>query len=176
MEYNAYDDFNDEGIEVVVVYDNGDIEETTDYTILNGENLTCQTNEIQIQYNKNPEIKAIISGIKVNHKEEIREGIDATCTEKGKSVGKYCEICNTILEEQKEIPALGHEFKNYVSNNDATCTEDGTKTAKCTRCDETKTVTDEGTKLQHNYETKVTEATCTADGYTTYTCTKCNAT
>ena len=34
---------------------------------------------------------------------------------------------------------------NYVSNNDATCTADGTKTAKCDRCDATDTVTDAGT-------------------------------
>lgn len=43
----------------------------------------------------------------------------------------------------------GHDFGDYISNNDATCTADGTKTAKCSRCDATSTVTEEGTKLDH---------------------------
>ena len=33
-----------------------------------------------------------------------------------------------------------HNFVDYVYNYDATCTEDGTKTAKCTGCDKTDTV------------------------------------
>lgn len=37
----------------------------------------------------------------------------------------------------------------------ATCTQDGTKTAKCSRCDETKTVTDKGSKLGHNFKDRV---------------------
>lgn len=41
-----------------------------------------------------------------------------------------------------------HSFKNFISNNDWTCTRDGTKTAKCEKCDETKTVTDTGS-AQH---------------------------
>jgi hypothetical protein len=51
---------------------------------------------------------------------------------------------------------LGHSFTNYVSNNNATCTDDGTKTAKCDRCNETDTVTDEGSVLGHDF----TDATC----------------
>ena len=47
--------------------------------------------------------------------------------------------------------ALGHSFTNYASNNDATCTKDGTKTAKCDRCDVTDTKPDKGTKKPHNY-------------------------
>ncbi len=37
-----------------------------------------------------------------------------------------------------------HEFINYVSNNDATENTDGTKTAKCTGCNETDTIADVG--------------------------------
>ena len=46
---------------------------------------------------------------------------------------------------------IGHSFTNYVSNNDATCTADGTKTATCDRCDVTDTKPDTGTKKPHNY-------------------------
>jgi hypothetical protein len=47
------------------------------------------------------------------------------------------------------IDALGHSFTNYVSDGNATCTEDGTKTAKCDRCDVTDTIADPDSALGH---------------------------
>ena len=48
--------------------------------------------------------------------------------------------------------APGHTFTNYVSNNDATCTADGTKTAACDVCGNAfDTVADEGSKLSHEF-------------------------
>ncbi len=71
----------------------------------------------------------------------------------------------------------GHSFTSYVSNGDATCIADGTKTAKCDRCDLTDTVTDEGTKTAHKFESYVSDgnATCTEDGTKTARCETCNA-
>lgn len=69
-----------------------------------------------------------------------------------------------------------HVFNTYVSNGDATCTEDGTKTAVCARCGETKTVTDVGSKLGHSYERRheAKEPTCTELGWNNYTeCKRC---
>ena len=59
----------------------------------------------------------------------------ATCTECGETTGDK----------------LGHSFTNYVSDGNATCAKDGTKTAKCDRCDKTDTVTDIGSALDHAY-------------------------
>ena len=63
------------------------------------------------------------------------------------------------------VPALGHTFGEYVSNNDATCTEDGTKTAKCVRCDVTDTIADEGSAKGHgSFSVKFNSwPTCTED-------------
>ena len=99
----------------------------------------------------------------------------------------------------------GHTWGEYISNHDATCTADGTKTAECQFCDATDTVVDEGSMLAHTYgewtdakdgkrhvrtcscgnaETeahkwdsgKVTkEATTTEKGEKTYTCAVCGA-
>lgn len=59
-----------------------------------------------------------------------------------------CDICNTAFGEAKP-----HVFTNYVSDNNATCTADGTKTAVCDTCEgenkATDTVTDKGSKLEH---------------------------
>ena len=54
-----------------------------------------------------------------------------------------------------------HSFTDYVSDNNATCTEDGTKTAKCDNgCGATDTVTDEGSATGHNWA----NGTCTSCG------------
>ncbi|MCD7823459.1 MAG: hypothetical protein LUG86_05515 [Oscillospiraceae bacterium] len=66
----------------------------------------------------------------------------------------------------------GHTITEYVSNNDATCTSDGTKTGVCSVCGEDETVTDEGTALGHSFTNYVSnnDATCTSDGTMTAEC------
>lgn len=49
---------------------------------------------------------------------------------------------------------MDHSFTDYVSDGNATCTEDGSKTAKCDRCEATNTVTDTGSALGHSYSTE----------------------
>ena len=102
----------------------------------------------------------------------------ATCT--GKGVRTY--TCTSSSHTKTEdIPALNHSFagQEYVSNNDATCEQDGTKTATCVRygtggCTETDTVTDTGSKLGHFFEVEDyvsnNDATCEQDGTKTAKC------
>ncbi|MBP3490134.1 MAG: SH3 domain-containing protein [Roseburia sp.] len=59
-----------------------------------------------------------------------------------------CECGDSYTEA---IPAAGHSFTNYVYNEDATYTADGTETAKCDNCDETDTRTAEGTMLTYTF-------------------------
>ncbi|MGN1310408.1 MAG: hypothetical protein ACI4VP_01640 [Clostridia bacterium] len=101
------------------------------------------------------------------HTEVIDEAVEATCTETGLTEGKHCSVCNEVIVEQKVVQALGHSFTNYVSNNDATCAKDGTKTAKCDRCEEKDTKADEGSKKPHTEVIdEAVEATCTETGLT----------
>ncbi|MBQ8343098.1 MAG: leucine-rich repeat domain-containing protein [Clostridia bacterium] len=72
-------------------------------------------------------------------------------------------------EPDEECP---HSFTEYYPNGDATCTEDGTKTAWCDYgCGETDTVTDEGSG-GHSFTDYVSDnnATCSEDGTKTATC------
>ena len=116
---------------------------------------------------------------------------DATCTEAGTIDHAICNLCDqkfsmtdhrTVLSsvEDPNKPALDHSFTNYVSNNDATCTEDGTKTAVCDRdgCNEKDTVVDTGSKLDHSFTDYKSngDATCTADGTKTAKCDRCDET
>lgn len=100
----------------------------------------------------------------------------ATCT--GKGVRTY--TCSSSSHTRTEdIPALNHSFAGqaYISDNNATCEQDGTKTVKCVRygtggCMETDTVTDTGSKLGHFFEDYVSDnnATCEQDGTKTAKC------
>ena len=102
----------------------------------------------------------------------------ATCT--GKGVRTY--TCTSSSHTKTEdIPALNHSFagQEYVSDNNATCEQDGTKTARCVRygtggCTETDTVTDTGSKLGHFFEVEDyvsnNDATCEQDGTKTARC------
>ncbi len=112
----------------------------------------------------------------LGHTEETIPAVAPTCEATGLTAGVKCSVCDEILTAQETVAKLGHSFTNYASNNDATCTEDGTKTAKCDRCDKTDTVTDTGSAKGHNYDAVVTDPTCTEDGYTTYTCSVCGDT
>ncbi len=87
------------------------------------------------------------------HTPEDVFAIAPTCTEDGLTALTKCSVCDKVLKAQEVAGKLGHSFTNYTSNNDATCTADGTKTAKCDRCDETESVTDEGSALGHSYGT-----------------------
>ena len=94
----------------------------------------------------------------------------ATCTTPG--VRTYTCTKNPAHTKTEPIPALKHQFGAYTFNNDATCTQDGTETAKCERCNETDTRTKAGTKLGHLFETYVynNDATTKADGTETAHC------
>ena len=74
----------------------------------------------------------------------------ATCTAKAVYY-KSCTCGAKGTETFEYGDVLGHSFTNYVSDNNATCTADGTKTAKCDRCDATDTVADTGSKLGHSF-------------------------
>ena len=128
-----------------------------------------------------------------NHQPEIDTAVAPTCTQTGLTEGSHCvrevtirgkkRTCNKTIVEQKVVNALGHTFENYTYNNDATCTQDGTETAKCIRygqsgCSEEHTRTVEGTKLAHSFQNYVYDgnATCTQDGTETAKCRDCDAT
>lgn len=65
------------------------------------------------------------------------------------------DIIDTYEKGKQECK---HQFTNYVYNLDATCTKDGTATAKCDYCAVTNTVIFKGSAYAHKYE----DATCTS--------------
>ncbi|MFR3325957.1 MAG: hypothetical protein ACLTR8_16150 [Oscillospiraceae bacterium] len=102
----------------------------------------------------------------------------ATCTEKGVRTYTCTGSTHTRTED---IPALNHSFAGqaYVSDNNATCGQDGTKTIRCVRygrggCTEKDTVVDTGSMLGHSFDEEAyvsdNNATCEQDGTKTAKC------
>ncbi len=92
---------------------------------------------------------------------EYVKDTDATCeiNEKGHYVATF--ITNALFEKQitdnnsveKEDSKLGHNFVNYIYNDDANCVNNGTETSICSRenCGKYDTKEKENTALSHNF-------------------------
>ncbi len=70
----------------------------------------------------------------LGHKEVTVKGTPATCTEDGLSDGSVCSVCNKVLQKQKKLPALDHDWECEIAK--ATPVADGKIYNYCTRCDE----------------------------------------
>ncbi|MGN0466835.1 MAG: CAP domain-containing protein [Lachnospiraceae bacterium] len=109
---------------------------------------------------------------------------EATCTELGNKEYYICKECNKIYSDAAgknetsikamTIPVLGHEWSEWKETKKATCTEEGEKERKCSRCN--KTETQKVSALGHEWsewkETK--EATCTEEGEKERKCSRCS--
>ena len=108
----------------------------------------------------------------VSEKCMVTSRTTATCTADGVTI-YTAEYDGKTDTKTVDTPATGHSFTDYVSDNNATCTADGTKTAKCNNgCGATDTIADEGSKLTHKFTKYVSnnDATCQADGTKTAEC------
>ena len=81
-----------------------------------------------------------------------------------------------MVECTYTVVAHEHSFTNYISDGNATCTQDGTKTAKCDHCDLTDTIPDVGSALGHNMGAwnTIRSATCTENGEEQRNCSRCD--
>ena len=128
---------------------------------------TCTANGVKTRQCTRCENNEIDKIVALGHLEVIDKAVEATCTKTGLTEGKHCARCSEVFVKQEIVNALGHNFTNYTYNNDATCLENGTKTAKCSRCPETDTITAENTALGHlEVIDKAVAATCTKTGLT----------
>ena len=101
------------------------------------------------------------------HTEVTDAAVAPTCTETGKTEGKHCSVCNTVLKAQEVIPATGHTEVTDAAVA-PTCTETGLTEGKhCSVCNEVLKAQEVIPALGH---TEVTDAavapTCTESGKT----------
>ena len=108
---------------------------------------------------------------KTEHTAVVVPAKAATCTETGLTEGSKCQTCGVMLVEQKETPALDHDYQ-LKDHKDATCTEAGYDYYECSR-DASHHYTVTIDKTGHDYTEKVVLPTCESDGYTIFTCNNC---
>ncbi len=103
------------------------------------------------------------------HSWEQTGGTDATCSEQGTAL--YQCACGAVKQEYQN--KAEHSFV-FRSNQDATCTLDGTKTQVCSVCGVTgETVTDVGSRGHRYQYTSNHDATVFKDGTKTGICQRC---
>ena len=117
------------------------------------------------------------SGAPNGHKfGEWKESKSANCEEGGKEK-HICSVCKA--EEERDTAPLGHDWNaEYTTDVKPTCTQPGSKSIHCSRCDATKDVT-EIEPLGHDWEDDFTidvKPTCTQPGSKSIHCSRCDAT
>ena len=107
---------------------------------------------------------------------EWEESKSANCEEGGKEK-HICSVCKA--EEERDTAPLGHDWNaEYTTDVKPTCTQPGSKSIHCSRCDATKDVT-EIEPLGHDWEDDFTidvKPTCTQPGSKSIHCSRCDAT
>lgn len=106
---------------------------------------------------------------------EIRNKMEATCTDEGYTGNTYCTDCGEKLSDGKKIPATGHIHIGYLGKKEATCENDGyTGDAYCKDCGITLKIGKNIPALGHTWEKKsVISPTYTKKGTITYICKRC---
>ena len=98
-----------------------------------------------------------------------------TCTETGLEAGAHCSRCEEVLLEQAEIPALGHQLLP-IEDDRTDCTQDGTQTRRCSRCDYVETTEVSGGSHSWRPGKILRESTCSEAGAQQIVCVFCGAT
>ena len=106
---------------------------------------------------------------------EIRNKVEATCTDEGYTGDTYCTDCGEKLSDGKKILATGHIHIGYLGKKEATCENDGyTGDAYCKDCGITLEIGKNIPALGHTWEKKsVIAPTYTKKGTITYICKRC---
>lgn len=116
------------------------------------------------------------SGAPSGHKfGKWKESKSANCEEGGKEK-HICSVCQ--FEEERDTAPLGHDWNDeYTTDVKPTCTQPGSKSIHCSRCDATKDVTEiEPTGHSFGEWTVSKDSTCVAGGQKTRKCETCGYT
>ncbi|MCQ2398979.1 MAG: hypothetical protein MJ072_00550, partial [Clostridia bacterium] len=135
-----------------------------DYEITYVWNGTSCTATAVCKRDNSHKVVEVVTGVYVKDSEKTCENPEKGHYKATFTNGLFSEQVTATNSVENGDP-LGHNFDNYVSDGNATCEHDGTKTSKCSRCEVTNTIIDEGTKLGHNFDNYVSDgnATCEHD-------------
>ena len=112
-------------------------------------------------------------GSKLKHELEFHTVTAPTCQKEGLERGD-CKNCSYY--ETNILKKVDHSYGEYTSDNNASCTSDGTKSRKCIWCGLPDIVPDPGSKLEHELGKfyTVTAPTCQQEGLERADCKNCS--
>ena len=114
-------------------------------------------------------------GSKLEHELEFHTVTAPTCQQEGLERGD-CKNCSYY--ETNILKKVDHSYGEYTSDNNDSCTSDGTKSRKCIWCQEPDPVSvpDPGSKLEHELGKfyTVTAPTCQQEGLERADCKNCS--
>ena len=110
------------------------------------------------------------------HKSAVTiEREEPTCTEVGYTAEMRCSVCDIVIQNRTEIPALGHTAGEWITTQEPDCTNEGIKEKHCVRCD---ILMESGViaSLGHTYGNwyVALEPTCEEEGINACDCTRCS--
>ncbi len=112
----------------------------------------------------------------ISHTEKTVNDVKATCTSDGYTGDVICEACGETLSVGETIKSAGHDYSNWTTTKELSCTSDGEKKKTCSVCGDI--VTETITALGHDYSKDWTidvETTCTKTGLKSHHCSRCDS-
>ncbi len=105
------------------------------------------------------------------HTEVIDAAVEATCSVAGKTEGKHCSVCNTVIVEQEVIAPLGHKWNEGEVTLEPTCVSKGSKLYTCERgCNKVEDIEIDADAHSWDDGVVAVPATCSEEGTIKYTC------
>ena len=136
---------------------------------------TCTTDGVDdYKCSRCPETKTGVVPATGHQNTETIPGTPADCTLSGVQDAIKCKDCGQWVQEQVEIPALGHDMVLVADKSiPATCEKEGVNFFDCSRCDVTEQTV--APKLEHAWGAWVVdvEATCNTKGEQHRECANC---
>ena len=100
----------------------------------------------------------------IAHTPVTDEAIPSTCTAVGKTEGRHCSVCGTVIVAQTDVAKISHSFSEWETVSAPTCTAFGLKSRAC-ECGHLEYATI--TAVAHTPVTdEAVPSTCTAVGKT----------
>lgn len=90
----------------------------------------------------------------IGHTVVLDKGSEPTCAAAGLTDGAHCSVCGAVVVKQNAIPKEAHTPGEWVTDREASCTEEGRRHKDCLVCgDEAETGAIQ--KLPHNFVGRV---------------------
>ena len=139
VNYIEGQNFDTTGMVVTATYNDGTSKEVTNYTVIDGNNLTVGKTSVTISYTENGVTKTATQGITVNedHTWNIGEVTkEPTCKDKGEKI-YTCTVCGETRTEEIAVTD-NHTWNTGEVTKEPTCKDKGERTYICTVCNKTK--------------------------------------